>query len=270
MQEDSQTIGQIEKYILGEMTASESGDFEKRLASDLNLASETELRYDLIKSIRKAGESDLEKTISEVRSKLAEEGFFNQKEAVIRPMKSNRNWLKYAAAIAVLIAATFLFFDWQEKQNIQTAIDMIQFESLPETEEILDSLTSWGAADDDGERKEKLNDINELAQTQSIEEIKKAFEGHIEYYPRDGVAKLLYGEALLKKNLPKEAINQLKSLSDNEEFLHQNLAKLNLAKAYFILGGSENVEAAKALLLSLSLQKDEHYSNQAKQILEFL
>ena len=42
-------------------------------------------------------------------TKLKKEGFFDKKEATIRPMKLRRNWLAYAAAIAVLIVASMFF-----------------------------------------------------------------------------------------------------------------------------------------------------------------
>lgn len=267
MQEDSKTIEQIEKYLHEEMTSQESGAFEKRLKADKNLASETDLMRDLIKGIRRKGESDIEKTIFDVRTKLKNEGFFDKKEATVRPMKTRQNWLAYAAAIVVLMAATMFFLDWKQQQNIQMAMDSIEVEKLPEMNNILDGLESFGLADDDQERKNSLLAIRELSKESSIEETKKAFEKHIEYYPRDEVAKLLYGMELLNKNLPNEAINQLNLLSNNTDFQYQNFAKLNLAKAHLAIAKNDNVKAAKSVLHSLSLSKTPEYSKLAKQIL---
>lgn len=270
MSEDIKNIDQIEKYILEELKGEELDAFKQQLKADEKLASDTDLVHDLIKGIRKKGESNLEKTISEVHSKLKTEGFFEQKEAKIQPFKSSRKWLSYAAAIAVLIASTVWFFDWKQDQNIQMAMDAIEIEKLPELENIMDSLESFGMADDDRERKNNLLNIIELSKEKSLEEIKKAFYEHIAYYPRDGVAKLLFAKELLDKNMPTEAINKLNSLSNDANFQYQNLAKLTLAKAHLKIGKTENIEAAKALFQSLSLTKEKDYSNLAKQILETL
>ena len=268
MTEDLKNIEQIEKYLHGEMNEHEIGTFENNLKTDKNLASETDLMRHLIKGIRKGGEFDLEKTISGVRTKLKNEGFFEQKEATIRPMKSSRNWLSYAAAIVVLIASTWFYFDWKYQQNIQMAMNSIEVEKMPELENILDGIYSASYVDDDRARKDNLMIINDLSKEGSIEEIKNAYEKHFEIYPIDLTAKLLYGNELLNKNLPVEAINQLKSLSNNEEFQYQNLARLTLAKAHLTLGDKENVKAAKSLLSTLSLMVESGYSDIAKQILE--
>ncbi|MCR9287567.1 MAG: hypothetical protein NXI23_09315 [Bacteroidetes bacterium] len=268
MQEDSKNIDTIEKYLHEEMTHEELGNFKDQLKADHQLTSETALMHDLIKGIRKGGELDLEKTLIEVRTKLKKEGFFDQKEAIVKPLKSRQNWLAYAAAIVVLIAATFFFLDLKNQQNIQVAIDSIESQKMPEMVSVLDGLESFGLADDDRERKNSLLNIIELAKEVPIESTKEAFEEHMEYYPRDETAKLLFGIELLNENLPEEAINQLNFLSNKETFQYQNLAKLNLAKAHLIIGEKENMEAAEVIFHSLLLTSDGDYSNLAKRILE--
>jgi hypothetical protein len=176
--------------------------------------------------------------------------------------------LAYAAAIVVLIAATFFFLDLKNQQNIQVAIDSIESQKMPEMVSVLDGLESFGLADDDRERKNSLLNIIELAKEVPIESTKEAFEEHMEYYPRDETAKLLFGIELLNENLPEEAINQLNFLSNKETFQYQNLAKLNLAKAHLIIGEKENMEAAEVIFHSLLLTSDGDYSNLAKRILE--
>lgn len=94
---DRPTFEQIEAYVLGRMAAEERLRFEQRLAADPALRAEVELERENILAIELGGMERMLKEVREEHSEQRDQG------------GGWSTWLKYAAAVAVLLGGALWF-----------------------------------------------------------------------------------------------------------------------------------------------------------------
>ncbi len=270
---ESKNIEQIEKYLRGDLGGSELNAFEQKLKTNAQLAKETSEMETLVRSVRYAGEKDLEQTIQSVQSKLKAEGFFDNSEAVVKPLVSkSRNiqkWWAVAATILILVSASVFIIQKNALPDTQYALEIFENEQPAEIDFMYDDLEAFGLADENRQQKDELLDIIIASNEGSdFENLKNLYTKHIATYPNDYIAQLLFSEEYLNQNLPEEAIKHLKPLSILSDFKYQNLAKWRLAQAHLTVGKKEHYQAAKALLIELQQTADADYSKLASEVLE--
>ncbi len=82
MDESLQYFERIDNYLNGKMSNEETSYFEREIEQDKELFKVIEFRRDLILGVGKYGDLDLEKTLTEIESKLNDEGFFLNEEHI--------------------------------------------------------------------------------------------------------------------------------------------------------------------------------------------
>lgn len=212
----------IERYVSGQMTATEAKAFEAKVQADPSLAGEVALERDLLDSLTETDVRAFRRTVEEVHRR--------KREARVIPLASRRTWA-LAASFLVLVVAGYFVLDSVLAPSPE-ALYQAYFE-VPAAEEFMDpavfrSRTEEKAADGTPEE-QALRNVAGLYRNRQYAEALAAMQA-VEPSNEEAYAYQL-GILYLVNGQPQAALEQLAKVEDANQsgaLWYQALALLEL------------------------------------------
>ncbi|MFN8239482.1 MAG: hypothetical protein U0X39_01875 [Bacteroidales bacterium] len=240
----------IERYISGEMDATEKRWFEKELDGNESLRKEVALR-------RKADQHMLKPDIISLRNKLADLEK-SRKEKAISDARRRPNAMRFAAVFTglVLIGSLFLLRP-SHMSNSELLSEFMQ----PITIETTGRSGNTDAALQNFSRAAEYFNSNDYVNAG------RYFSLVLQEDPERLDAHLYKGISELKTNLYKEAKSEFTFISNKGRSLYKDNAKFHLALCFI---ATNDIEAARGELREIANNKSNQFRKEARKLLRRL
>lgn len=206
-------LEEIERYLGGDLTASEKDAFEKKLSLDATLAEEVEMHRTAVLLIKSGGIQGMKKHL-ESYSVYAKPAQFEL------PIRTRYKWYGWAAAASVILILSYVFLI-PGRVSDPEKLFIAYFIPPPAERQLLR---------DDNEMNEKLNAFQAYEQNR-YHEATLLFENVLKENPDDDL--LFYtGASALADNQPEKAIIYFTELLKDQNSLYRTRTQWYLSLAY--------------------------------------
>ena len=283
MNEELSKLEMIERYVNGDLVNDELSDFEEQLKTDSSLRDEVEIFRDITAGAEELGKEELAKEIKSTHQELKNEGFFenittkepiqikpeNKNQSRIRNIQ-NRRWWSIAATIALLLVSGYIYFFNSGNPNYEGVFAQVYQPENKVINTILDDLLSSGMAAVDDPSADSLAIALKFYKMDEHGEAQKYLTDLVQRDPKDHVARLYLGLALLQQAEYTKASQHLKAISQIESFRHKDIADWYLALSYMGFNSEEGWSLAKKQLKIIANDPKSSYQKDAEGALTML
>ena len=272
MDEEIKDLELIERYVSGKLSKDELLAFESRLQEEREFESDYYAYQAIIAGVKEYGsnEDETKLVISQVHTKLQQEGFFRSIQTKSRFISRFMPYISTAAAITIAVLSVWFLLS---RNTVSSNSDLFVEYYSPEAnhlDELLDELTVFGMADPDATRREQLRVALEQYEAERYSLAFELFKEHANTYPDDKAGYFYQGLAALHQQEISTAITILNELLLDSTHDYELAVKWYLSLAYISLNTNEGNLMAIELLEEIRFSGSMELQNRALELLEKL